>query len=351
MSMSSGIDVPSALAAAPHYDTEFGRAWIAGLPALVRQCLDRWSLRPDGPTRHGAAALVLPVVRSDDTPAVLKLRPVDEESVGEPVALDIWDGHGTVQLHDHDPDTGALLLERLDATRPLSCLPDEIEAVQILAEILARLVAHPAPEGMRRLADIAAGMLEEVPRALASLHDRADQQLVHACAAAVHDLIDEPGDRLLHWDLHYDNILTGHREPWLAIDPCPLAGDPGFDLLPALGNRWDDIAAAGDTSRAVLRRFDRLTDVLSLDRQRASGWTLGRILQNALWDIEDGKTALAPAQIAIAEALIRRDSGTSHRRTQPKSPCSSGNRSANNTALETATQHSTGSKVVDREPR
>ena len=56
----------------------------------------------------------------------------------------------------------------------------------------------------------------------------------------------------------------------------------------------------------MLRRFDQLTDVLDLDRQRATGWTLGRVLQNALWDIEDGKTAFDPTQIAIATALMHR---------------------------------------------
>lgn len=57
-------------------------------------------------------------------------------------------------------------------------------------------------------------------------------------------------------------------------------------------NRWDEIVATGDVPRAVLRRFDHLTEVLGLDRQRAIGWTLGRVLQNALWDIEDGRTVL-----------------------------------------------------------
>lgn len=38
-------------------------------------------------------------------------------------------------------------------------------------------------------------------------------------------------------------------------------------------------------------------------RARATGWTLARVLQNALWDIEDGKQALEPAQVAIAKAL------------------------------------------------
>ena len=64
--------------------------------------------------------------------------------------------------------------------------------------------------------------------------------------------------------------------------------------------------ATGDVTRTVLRRFDLLTEVLGLDRQRATGWTLGRILQNALWDIEDGKTTLEPAQVALGMTLLRR---------------------------------------------
>nr|WP_313886275.1 aminoglycoside phosphotransferase family protein [Amycolatopsis viridis] len=135
--------------------------------------------------------------------------------------------------------------------------------------------------------------------------DPAEQRLVRTCASAVAELVGEPGDRLLHWDLHYDNVLAGTREPWLAIDPEPLAGDPGFDLLPTLDSRWDEVTATGDVARAVLRRFDLLTEVLGLDRNRATGWTLGRVLQNALWDVEGGKAALEPVQVAIATALLR----------------------------------------------
>jgi streptomycin 6-kinase len=305
MSTSIPIDIPGALIASQlKHGGASGRAWIASLPRLIANMLDRWTLRPDGPAGHGMASLVLPVVCAGGTAAALKLQPLDEENAGEPIGLGAWDGDGAVRLLDHDPATGAMLLERLDATRPLSGLADG-PALQILAELLARLVAVPAPHGLRRLADIAAAMLDQLPRAVPMLCDPAEQRLVRKCASAVAELITEPGDRLLHWDLHYDNILAGQRQPWLAIDPKPLAGDPCFELLPALDNRWDEVVATGNVTRAVLRRFDLLTDVLGLDRQRATGWTLGRVLQNALWDIEDGDTALDPAQIAIAVALLR----------------------------------------------
>lgn len=149
-------------------------------------------------------------------------------------------------------------------------------------------------------------MLEQVPQAITKLADRADRRLLRNWASAVAELVGEPGDRMLHWDLHYDNVLAAQREPWIAIDPEPLVGDPGFDLWPALDSRWDDVVAKGDTPGIVRRRFDLHTDVLGLDRARATGWTLGRLLQNSLWDIEDGETRLAPSSVTIAESLLNR---------------------------------------------
>ncbi|MFG1616537.1 aminoglycoside phosphotransferase family protein [Nonomuraea wenchangensis] len=300
------VDVPEAFAASYGTQGAEARAWLAGLPRLGGAFLDRWELRPDGSPAHGMASLVLPVLRADGTPAVLKLQQPREETAGTAAGLRAWDGDGIVRLLDHDEGSATQLLERLDAARPLSSVADDTKALRILAELMARLTAVPAPPGLRRLSDLAAAMLGQVPEAVRALRDPADRRLVRTCASAVAELAGEPGDRLLHWDLHYDNVLAGEREPWLAIDPEPLAGDPGFELLPALDNRWDEVEATGDVARAVLRRFDLLTEVLGLDRGRATGWTLGRVLQNALWDVEDGKATLEPAQVAIAAALLSR---------------------------------------------
>jgi streptomycin 6-kinase len=283
-------------------------AWVRNLPTLAAEMLDRWSLRLDGPVAHGMAGIVLPVVRPDGLAAALKLQPVEEESKDVAVGLRTWAGQGTVLLLDHDERTGAMLLERLDATRSLATVADDTAALDILAGLLARLTAVPAPPGVGHLSDVAAAMLAQVPTAVSALRDPDEQALVRDCAAATAELLPEPGDRLLHWDLHYDNILAGTREPWLAIDPQPLAGDPGFDLLPALDNRWDEVLATGNPEKAVLRRFDQLTEALSMDRDRAVGWTMARVLQNALWDIEDGKTALHPVQVTIAVATKERAS-------------------------------------------
>lgn len=49
-----------------------------------------------------------------------------------------------------------------------------------------------------------------------------------------------------------------------------------------------------------------MTEVLGLDRERAGAWTLGRVLQNSLWHIEDGERALDPVQVSIGRALLAR---------------------------------------------
>ncbi|WP_049573191.1 aminoglycoside phosphotransferase family protein [Streptomyces sp. SBT349] len=305
-----GIQVPDSLAADhAKYSGDRGRAWIAALPDLVDGRLDAWRLRPDGPASCGAVALVVPVLREDESPAVLKVQPVDDETVGEPVALRAWNGDGAVRLLDHDPASGSMLLERLDASRSLASVPDDLAALRSLSELLARLAAAPAPAGMRRLGDIAARMLDRVGPALTRVPDPAYRRLIESCAGALTEVCREPGDRLLHWDLHYDNVLAPHpsdpREPWLAIDPKPLAGDPGFELLAALHNRWDDVVATASIPRAILRRFDLMTEVTGLDRRRAAGWTLARVLQNALWDIENEDTnPHTEFDRAIAETLL-----------------------------------------------
>nr|WSY53892.1 aminoglycoside phosphotransferase family protein [Streptomyces sp. NBC_00886] len=290
------IDIPADLVASQErFNGEAGRAFVARLPQRAADFLDRWSLRPDGPSMYGMCALVLPVLRADGGRAALKLQYLDEETAGEPVALRTWSGDGAVRLLEYDDETGTLLLERLDAARALTDEPDTRAAVLVIARLLARLTAVSAPPQLRRrLGAVAPAMLEQVPPALPRIPDPADRRLVEDCAAAVREVAAEPGDRLLHWDLHYDNVLGADREPWLAIDPKPLAGDPGFELFPALDNRFD--------ADEVRWRFDAMTNVIGVDRARARAWTLGRVLQNTLWSIEDGR-APAPHHLEIGRRL------------------------------------------------
>jgi streptomycin 6-kinase len=295
----SGVVIPDGLVASQYeFAGGAGRRFVSELPTLIDTFVDRWQLTVAGTAMHGMAALVVPVERPDGFPAVVKFQLCDVETVGEPIALRVWDGDGAVKLLDHDELTGTMLLERLDTSMSLAIERGAITArdgIVIIAELLARLTLVHAPTGMRRLEDIAGQMLDDLPYALSRIDGGEDQRLLAACGDAVTDVVHEAGDRLLHWDLHFDNVLTSHRQSWLAIDPKPLAGDPGFDLFPAIDNLFD--------ADEVLWRFDAMTEITGLDRERAKLWTLGRVLQNALWDIEDHRP-LAADHLGVARQLL-----------------------------------------------
>jgi streptomycin 6-kinase len=274
------------------------------LARLGESYLDRWDLTPDGAAMHGMASLIQPVRRADGSAAVLKVPVIDLDQSGEAAALRAWDGDGAVRLYNEDPDTWVMLLERLEP-RDLENFKDDLSAVRILCALLRRLHGHAAPPGVPRLADVAAKMLADAPQAATKFDNPAHGRVLRYWADAAAEVVDDAGDRLLHWDLHFENVLAAEREPWLAIDPKPLLGDPAFDVLPALGNRWDEVVATGDPAWAVRRRYDLMVDELALEPDRALAWTYARLLQNGIWQAEDGDTAIDATQLLIGEAIGR----------------------------------------------
>ncbi|CAL9357154.1 hypothetical protein SUDANB121_00599 [Nocardiopsis dassonvillei] len=299
------VRLPARVAAAL---TRFcGPAWVADLPRRAAERLDAWNLTPAGGPMHGAVALVLPVTTADARPAVLKIQPVDEETRGEPDALRAWDGHGAARLLDHDPATGDLLLEALDHGRDLDSTIDAHgldQALETIAGLLTTLNAHPGPPGLRHLRPMTERLVERARRLAAADPPGEQAAALDRWSRTAADIAPEAGDRLLHWDLHYRNVLaplpgTG-RGPWLAIDPKPLVGDPGYELLPAL---WNRPPRGPGAERLLRRRFDLLTEAMRLDRDRARAWTLVRALENTVWSLEDDEPDIGHRMLAIGRAL------------------------------------------------
>ncbi|MFB8282145.1 aminoglycoside phosphotransferase family protein [Nocardia colli] len=254
------------------------RAWLDRLPDLAAHYADRWRLTFDGPSMHGYGALVLPVRRADGTPAVLKLAYLTPETKDEPVALAAWQGDGAVLLYESDAADGAMLLERLDAGRSLHTEPID-DAVRITCELLRRL-AIPVPQGIsRNLRTESAGWAEELPREWARLGEPYPRKLLDAAVEVCTQLGPVADQLLVNEDLHFENVLAAQREPWLVIDPQPLAGDPEFATLSLLWSRR--------TESALDDRFAAVVDHAGLDAELARAWTLVQCARNWLWFAEE----------------------------------------------------------------
>ena len=214
---------------------------------------------------------------------MLKLGFPDDESEHEGLALQRWAGTGAVRLLSADPHRSALLLERLHPT-DLDSLP-VLDACEVVAGLYDRLHV-PAPPQLRQVTaylDRWTPQLRALPR-----HAPIPHRLVEQTLALVRELFADPGPGVMvHGDLHYQNVLAGDREPWLAIDPKPMAGDRHYELAPMLWNRWDEAVATGDLRFALRRRFHTIVDAAGLDEELARDWVVVRMVYNMLWELDD----------------------------------------------------------------
>ena len=131
--------------------------------------------------------------------------------------------------------------------------------------------------------------------------------MVEQALSLARGLADDPAtdQTLVHGDLHYANVLAADREPWLAIDPKPLSGDPHFEPAPMLLNRWDEVVASGDVRDAVRRRFHTLVDTAGLDEFRARDWVVVRSVLNAVWELDESAPdrSWLTTSITVAKAV------------------------------------------------
>jgi streptomycin 6-kinase len=231
-----------------------------GFHELSERYQIEWSLHSDGAVIVGHNAVVKPVRTVDGTPAILRIGNQGEDVSDGWRALLLWDGDGAVRLLRHDPLQEVSLLERADCTRDLDVLP--VGHAIAIAAGLRRRHDRPAPQReFRTLEALAARWSLDLPEAVRTPPDLRDR-----AAALCRELGPGANRHLVNVDLHYRNVLGASREPWLVIDPMPLAGDREFGLASLIWGRLEE----ADT----MSLFDRLVEICDLDRDRAAAWTI-----------------------------------------------------------------------------
>ncbi|MCI4066792.1 aminoglycoside phosphotransferase family protein [Micromonospora sp. R77] len=282
---------------------EPGRTWIDQLPATVAGLLEKWELHQDGPPLYGMCAVVLRVRTANGGRGALKVGWIDDETRAESLALQTWAGRGAVSVLRSDEASGAMLLERLDEQRTLHDVPIE-QALDIAAAILKDLRV-PAVAGLRSTSDTAARWSGEFLEDWERLGRPCDEALLTSAVQLCKELSVPPAEpSLLHGDFHYANILGRGEDGWAAIDPKPQSGDPAYEVVPLLRNRWSEIRGGDATNATVERRMERFAEVAVLDLATTYKWCLVRSVDDALWFQENGYADLAEISWDIARSMF-----------------------------------------------
>lgn len=269
-----------------------GADWAAGLAHLLAEVLGEWDLAVDGAVATGECALVVPV-RGREGAAALKVAWPHRDADGEHLALRAWDGRSAVRLLRADPRRSVLLLERL--TREDLCGLWDEEAVAIVGRMYADLHLAPLPQ-LPTLVPWAGEVLGRP--ATRSLPRRLVQQAV----GTLGDLEALGGQRLLHGDLHYENVLSDGTD-WVAIDPKPIVGHPAWEVAPLLWNRWEEMGTGAALRWSVRRRVEVLCEVSGLDEDLVRSVSALREVVNATWAVEDGDRERVSRAVALVKAL------------------------------------------------
>lgn len=259
----------------------------------LRRWRAHWRLLADGDQIETATSWLQPTHRRDapDRPLMLKaLKPESDE--GRAAALySYWAGDGAAQLIEAagaptDADR-ALVIERATGARGLVAMTlsgGDARATDILLGVARRLHA-PRPSA-------APAELPDARAYFAALFEQAgDIPLLSACAKALDGLLasaDPDAARVLHGDLHHENVLDFGARGWLAIDPKGLIGEPAYDVANLFCNPTPHEAIVHDASR-MDALADAAASALEADRRRVLGYAFAHAGLAVAWRIEDGR--------------------------------------------------------------
>jgi len=282
------IKIPDSLVRkASGFQNGLGREWLENLPGLVDVLTGEWNLSLERTFDYPSLSFVSLARQPDGSRRVLKAGFLYDEISSEIDSLRFYDGRGAVRLLNADKKRGALLLEYLDPGKQLadpSGLDDDKKS-EIAAELIKKL-HRPLPEGVafKTLDDWTNG-LTKIRKRFAAGKDPFPAGTVELAERFRTELLrSSPAKVLLHADFQHYNILSSDRDPWLAVDPKGVIGDPAYEPAPFIRNcLWD----TGDPAKRLSRRLEIFSYRLAIDRERIHAWLAVDSVLSAWWSHED----------------------------------------------------------------
>ncbi|MEU7043331.1 aminoglycoside phosphotransferase family protein [Streptomyces varsoviensis] len=286
-----------------------GQEWLTGLPDLVAELEQRWSVTAGDPLDRATSAYVLRARTRDGRPAVLKLAVPDPGFPSALRTLRLADGQGYVRPLAHDAERHAVLLESLGAPLDESGLPVPRQ-LDILCATLRRAWRVPPPEAVPR---------PDRAHALAALVERLWDGLGRPCAERVADHALECAARraaafdparcvVVHGDPHPGNALRataprhGAETGFVFVDPDGFLDEPAYDLGVALRGWCAELTAddAAGRARGFCARLAARTGV-----EAAAIWEWGFLerVTTGLYLLDHGAEGSARPYLETAELL------------------------------------------------
>lgn len=207
--------------------------------------------------------------------------------------LQCFNGNGAVRLLNGDD--GAHLVEFVDGSMLKSLVEqgnDDL-AIEVFCEVIAKLHSYSGscPSELISMERNFRSLFERVKsKSVDDIYKRG-AKLARELIATANDL------RVLHGDIHHENILKHSIRGWLVIDPQCLFGERTYDLANTFynPNGYSELAASPDRIGRLAKKFSQ---TLRIEQQRILQYAFAYGCLSASWRLEDGQSVDATLRIA-----------------------------------------------------
>lgn len=220
------------------------------------------------------------------------------------LALESFDGQGMVKLLSHSGKKQVLEWVEGETLLRHFHIHGDASAAKIFCEVLKKMHFSLSPIGLVPTRQVMSKMelpnLSELFKAI--LKDHAlwvtDEELWRSIeSTAAHLITSETGPRILHGDLHHENIAYSPERGWLALDPKGVFAEITYELSNFFYNptKQVEVVAAYDRIKGLAQIFSKFFEV---DEKRILQFALVHGGVSALWSLEDGEDPRARLHIA-----------------------------------------------------
>lgn len=293
----------------------------------LQKLLQQWQLSNVRSFTHIAMPNNYVVIAHSDqykADVVLKVGPkkvIDQEIK----ALQYFQGDACVKLLVFDckfSDTNSALL--LEYVQPGTSLKDlflhhgEEASIEIFAQVVKKLHTN--------LYQNVDGNFKSVAQRLRLLHTFQSKnsrltQLLPQAAKLSDQLVATQGKQyLLHGDLHHENILKrkidnisgedkgrksdeAESEDWVMIDPQGIVGELEYEVGAFIRNPLFELLDQSNLEQLMLHRFERLSQLLNLDKQRIIDWSFVQAVLAACFTEENNNERGQNYFLVVAELI------------------------------------------------
>lgn len=274
---------------------EKGKHWISSLPHIVDELAMHWTLSQITSVDNMTFNYVAKAMTYTQEPVILKISCDPKSIAEEKLALEYFNGNGSIQLIAENDKYHALLLQQAIPGMTLkSHYSSQPEYVMDCYIATMKKLHNPFLSNKKSYRHI-----QDWLKAIDELQDRyCPAHLVKKAITLKNELLSSMTNEIfLHGDLHHDNILK-NDDQWLAIDPKGVIGEPEFEIAAFDFMYVDELVHQIDVKDIFEARVNILAQKADLNPQRIKDWVFVRLILMAAWQVQDNNNPTWAIQLA-----------------------------------------------------